>query len=56
MEFTTTGKGQRKLILTGYIYVFQKNLVNDITSWVWCEFQYFNTSEGIHLNQREGVT
>ena len=33
MEFTTTEKGNRKLIHEGYMYVFQKNLANDVTSW-----------------------
>ena len=33
MEFTTTEKGNRKLIHEGYMYVFQKNLANDATSW-----------------------
>ena len=33
MEFTTTKKGNRKLIHEGYMYVFQKNLANDATSW-----------------------
>lgn len=33
MEFTTTEKGSRKLIRNGYMYVFQKNLANDLTSW-----------------------
>ena len=31
MEFTTTEKGNRKLIHEGYMYVFQKNLANDVT-------------------------
>ena len=33
MEFTTTEKGNRKLIRNGYMYLFQKNLANEITSW-----------------------
>lgn len=33
MEFTSTEKGQRKLIRDGYMYNFQKNLANDVTSW-----------------------
>ena len=33
MEFTTTEKGNRKLIHGGYMYVFQENLASDITSW-----------------------
>ena len=33
MEFTTTEKGNRKLIHEGYMYVFQKNLANDVISW-----------------------
>ena len=33
MEFTTTEKGNRKLIHEGYTYVFEKNLANDVTSW-----------------------
>ena len=33
MEFTTTEKGARKLLKDGFLYVFQKNLANDITSW-----------------------
>ena len=35
MEFTTTEKGNRKLIHEGYMYVFQKNLANDVTSREW---------------------
>ena len=33
MEFTTTEKGQRKLRRNGYMYVFQKTLANDVSSW-----------------------
>ena len=33
MEFTTTEKGNIKLLHEGYMYVFQKNLANDVTSW-----------------------
>lgn len=33
MEFTVTEKGQRKLLLNGYIYVFKKMLANDISCW-----------------------
>ena len=33
MEFTTAEKGNRRLIHEGYMYVFQKNLANDVTSW-----------------------
>ena len=33
MEFTITEKGNSKLIHEGYIYVFQKNPANDVTSW-----------------------
>ena len=33
MEFTTTEKGNKKLIHESYIYVFQSNLANDVTSW-----------------------
>ena len=33
MEFTTTEKGNKKLIHEGYMYVFQKNLANAVTSW-----------------------
>ena len=33
MEFATTEKGNRKLIHENYMYVFQKNLANDVTSW-----------------------
>ena len=33
MEFTTTEEGNRILIYEGYMYVFQKNLANDVTSW-----------------------
>ena len=33
MEFITTEKGQRKLIRNGYIYVFQKSLADDVSSW-----------------------
>ena len=33
MEFTTTEKGNRKLIHEGYMYVFQEKLANDVTSW-----------------------
>ena len=31
MEFSTTEKGNRKLIHEGYMYVFEKNLANDVT-------------------------
>ena len=34
MEFTATERGQRKLIKDGYLYILQKNLANDFTSWV----------------------
>ena len=33
MEFITTEKCQRKLIRNGYIYVFQKSLADDVSSW-----------------------
>ena len=33
MKFTTTEEGNRKLIYEGYMYVFQKNLANDVTLW-----------------------
>ena len=33
MVFTTTEKRNRKLIHEGCMYVFQKNLANDVTSW-----------------------
>ena len=33
MEFTTTEKGNKKLIHEGYKYVFQKSLANDVTPW-----------------------
>ena len=33
MKFNTTEKGNRKLIYEGYLYVFQKNLEDDVTSW-----------------------
>ena len=33
MVFTTTEKRNRKLIREGCMYVFQKNLANDVTSW-----------------------
>ena len=33
MEFTTTEKGQRKVLRNGYMYVFQKTLANDVSSW-----------------------
>ena len=33
MEFTATERGQRKLIKDGYLYILQKNLANDFTSW-----------------------
>ena len=33
MEFTKTERGQRKTMKDGYMYVFQKNLANDIASW-----------------------
>ena len=33
MEFTTTEKENRKLIHGGYMYAFQKNLANDVTSY-----------------------
>ena len=33
MEFTTTEIGNRKLIHGCFMYVFQKNLAKDVTSW-----------------------
>ena len=33
IEFTKTEKGQRKLVKDGYIYVFKKMFVNEISSW-----------------------
>ena len=33
MEFTTTERGNRQLIKDGYIYVFKKDLANDVSSW-----------------------
>ena len=33
MEFTTTERGNRKLIRDGYMYVFKKMLTNDVISW-----------------------
>ena len=33
MEFTTTERGNRKLIRDGYMYVFKKMLANDVSSW-----------------------
>ena len=33
MEFATKKDGNKKLIHEGYMYVFQNNLVNDVTSW-----------------------
>ena len=33
MEFTTTEKGRRKVIRNGFMYVFQKTLANDVSSW-----------------------
>ena len=33
MEFIETERGGRKLLRDGYLYVFKKNLANDITSW-----------------------
>ena len=33
MEFTTTERGNRKLIRDGYMYVFKKMLANDASSW-----------------------
>ena len=33
MEFITTEMGNRKLIHEGYMYLFQKNLANDVISW-----------------------
>ena len=38
MEFTTTERGARKLLKDGYIYLFKKNLANEITSWE-CELR-----------------
>ena len=35
MEFTTTERGAKKLLKDGYIYLFEKNLANGITSWEW---------------------
>ena len=33
MDFTTNEKGARKLLKDEYMYLFQKNLANDVTSW-----------------------
>ena len=33
MEFVTSQKKQRKIIHEGYVYVFQKDLENDIRSF-----------------------
>ena len=33
MEFTQTEKGQCKVIRHGYMYVFQKNMANNLTPW-----------------------
>ena len=33
MEFTATERVQRKLIKDGYLYILQKKLANDFTSW-----------------------
>ena len=33
MEFTQTEKGQRKIIRNGFLYMFQKTLAEDKTSW-----------------------
>ena len=38
MEITTTEKGNRKVLRERYLYVFKKNLTNDITSWE-CELR-----------------
>ena len=33
MQFTTTERGQRKLIKDGYLFILHKNFANDCTSW-----------------------
>jgi hypothetical protein len=33
MNFITTEKGKRKLIINGYMYVFQKILADEVSSW-----------------------
>ena len=38
MEFVRSEKGARKLIRNGYIYVYQKDLVDEVTSWE-CELR-----------------
>ena len=38
MEFTESQKGKQKVLHSGYIYVFQKDLANDIRSFE-CELR-----------------
>lgn len=38
MKFTTTARGNRKLIKDGYMYVFKKHLANDNSTW-GCELR-----------------
>ena len=33
MEFTLTSKGQCKLLRDNYMYTYQKELANDVSSW-----------------------
>ena len=33
MEFIETQRGRRKLLRNNYMYVFQKDLADDMTSW-----------------------
>ena len=38
MEFVRSEKGARKLIRKGYMYVYQKDLADEVTSWE-CELR-----------------
>ena len=38
MEFVRSEKGARKLIRNGYMYVYQKDLAGEVTSWE-CELR-----------------
>ena len=38
MEFVRSEKGARKLIRNGYMYVYQKDLADEVTSWE-CELR-----------------
>jgi len=46
MEFITTQKGQRKILLEGYLYVKQKNLANGVESYECEKRRQNNCNQG----------